>query len=53
MERALDKECVNCHGTGTDPVSRRTCAGCSGSGKQLVNYESGPMPSKTEDDPEV
>jgi DnaJ-class molecular chaperone len=53
MERALNKECVNCHGAGTDPVSRKTCTECSGSGEQLVDYESRPMPSKLEDDPEV
>ncbi|MGD0214655.1 MAG: hypothetical protein ABSB87_15620 [Terriglobales bacterium] len=50
MEIALDKECVNCHGTGIDTVSRRTCEACDGTGRQLVNYKSEPMPSSDEAD---
>ena len=44
MEVALNKECINCHGTGLDPVLGKTCEACFGAGKQLVNYESGRMP---------
>lgn len=50
METALNKECVNCHGTGRDPVSRKTCTECGGSGRLLIDYESGPMPSQKDDD---
>jgi DnaJ-class molecular chaperone len=50
METALNKKCVNCHGIGTDPVSRKTCVECNGSGRLLINYESGPMPSQKEDE---
>jgi len=53
METALNKECVNCHGTAKDPVSRKTCTECSGSGRQLVNYESVPMPSPEEEETDV
>jgi DnaJ-class molecular chaperone len=53
MQTALNKDCVNCHGTGTDPVSRKTCGQCGGSGKLLVDYESGPMPLQRSDDSEA
>jgi len=53
MEIALNKECINCHGTGQDPVSRKTCIECSGSGKLLVDYESEPMPSPEDDETNV
>jgi DnaJ-class molecular chaperone len=49
MEAALNKKCLNCHGTGTDPVSRKTCKECDGSGWMLISHESGPMPSRDED----
>jgi DnaJ-class molecular chaperone len=50
MQTALNKDCVNCHGIGIDPVSRKTCEHCGGSGKLLVDYESGPMPSQENGD---
>jgi DnaJ-class molecular chaperone len=43
MEAALNKDCINCHGTGIDPVSAKTCEDCDGSGKLIVDYRSGPM----------
>jgi DnaJ-class molecular chaperone len=50
METALNKKCINCHGIGTDPVSQRLCKECGGSGRLLVDLESGPMPSRRDDD---
>ncbi len=44
MELALNKECVICHGTGIDTVTRGTCETCDGTGRHLVNYKSEPMP---------
>ncbi len=49
MEVALNKECINCHGTGIDAVSGKTCAECDGTGKQLVDYKAEPMPPKEDD----
>jgi len=49
METALNKKCLNCHGTGTDPVSQKPCKECDGSGRLLINREFGPMPPDEEE----